>query len=144
MRAKWRENTLNTIYKQNQSRSRMRERGEVHDAMKELFIKYYNMKKRRALLFRREIRNVLRILWHHPSKSLMLLCSLCFSVVPPCTQKFCIHLFSFHIPMMMRSCLSKLVSQAQHLCLTVSKAVTLVSIARKIFCLSFFIWENKM
>lgn len=96
------------------------------------------MKKRRALLFRREIRNLLRILWHHSSKSLMLLCSLCFSVVPPCTQKFCIHLFSFHIPMMMRSCLSKLVSQAQHLCLTVSKAVTLVIIARKIFCLSFF------
>lgn len=83
---------------------------------------------------KRNHRNLLRILWHHSSKSLMLLCSLCFSVVPPCSQKFCTRLLSFHIPMLMSSCMPKLVSQAQHLYLTVSKAVTVVSTVRKIFC----------
>lgn len=84
---------------------------------------------------KRNHRNLLRILWHHSSKSVMLLCSLCFSVVPPCSQKFCTRLLSFQIPMLMSSCLPKLVSQAQHLYLTVSKAVTVVSTVRKIFCL---------
>lgn len=77
--------------------------------------------------------NLLRILWHHSSKSLVLHCSLCFSVL----SEFYTRLFSFHIPMLMRSCLSKLVSQAQHLYLTVSKVVTVVSTVRKIFHLSF-------
>lgn len=49
-----------------------------------------------------------------------------------------LRLFSFHIPMLMRSCLSELVSQAQHLYLTVSKVVTVVSAVRKIFHLSLW------
>lgn len=63
-------------------------------------------------------------------------------MVAPCSQKFCTHLFSFHIPILVRSCLSKLVSQAQHLYLTVEKVVTVVNTVRKISYPFFSVWKQ--
>lgn len=117
-------------------------KGALRDAMKELFIRYYNVREKKEYLFKRRI---IEIYWGDCST--VPLTALSSAVLFPsgtsCTQKLCTHCFSFHTPGMLRSFQPWLVSQYHHLHLTASKAVIVVNIAFRVFCLSFLSVETR-